>query len=229
MTAQARQFFKSFQSHVANAQSINRSIARLAIASVRTTVLLLAGILTAQADMVPVGYFTYSSFIPAGAGPGVNRFSIANLTSDPATGGYALEPDFPFFSQVLLNNASLTLLSSSVEQEISLGTLAAGFHDQSSLEFPETKLFQSATFRATIAGGTYRLFNGSFASVADQQISAILRPAFGENLQADIDLQILEIDARLDEATVIPEPASFLPLAATVLGVLYMVRRRGRV
>ena len=48
---------------------------------------------------IPIGLVSFDAFIPGGPdGPGVNIFTIGNLTGDPATGGYAVPPTFPVLS-----------------------------------------------------------------------------------------------------------------------------------
>ena len=56
-----------------------------------------------------VGFISFDVLIPAGPGPGVNVFNISNFTGDPGTGGFALPPDFPVFTNLTFLNASLTV------------------------------------------------------------------------------------------------------------------------
>jgi hypothetical protein len=67
--------------------------AGVAVFATALTLICLPGV--GQAD-IGLGYISFDNLIPGTPGsPGVNGFTIANLTGDPSSGGNDLPPDFP--------------------------------------------------------------------------------------------------------------------------------------
>src|ERR1700738_3975513 len=97
--------------------------------------------LTAVASAAPIslGVVSFDVLIPGGPGaPGVNAFTVSNLTGDPSASGFALPPDFPAITPLTLRGASLMLNGASGFQTISLGDLGPGQFSPLSLHFADT-------------------------------------------------------------------------------------------
>jgi hypothetical protein len=106
----------------------------------------------ACADLVPIGLLSFELVIPGTSGsPGVNGFTVANLTGDPAFNGFALPPDFPVLSDVTFLSSTLTLTTGSIPHVYNLGEIGPGFFSSSPIQFADTTLFSSAIFSAALS------------------------------------------------------------------------------
>jgi hypothetical protein len=89
------------------------------IAAVAIGVLAFSGI--SEATIINLGVISLDTLIPAGSAPGVNVFTINNFTGDPASGGFALPPDFPVLTDAAFLNARLTVSTATSSVVINLG------------------------------------------------------------------------------------------------------------
>lgn len=176
----------------------------------------------AAAATIHIGYVSFDQFIPGAPGfPGVNAFSIANLTGDETLGGYALPPDFPVYTPLVFLGSSLTLtLEGGTNQIFPLGDLAMGAHMPPVLEFPETALFSQARFTAQVNPTTFSLDDGSAWTVISATIDVQLMPSTGTALEPGLDPVLLTVDAN-PQTTPIPEPTTWscVLLALLLLGL----------
>jgi len=176
-----------------------------------------------EAATIPVGFITFDELIPADQGnPGVNSFTIANLTGDPGTGGFALPPDFPVLTELTFLNASLTLFGTGAPSVIPLGSIGPGFLSPASLQFPDTEQFTSAQFNAILSPTTFQLDGGGSFN-ASSSVSAALFPAFGDFLSPGLDFALIE--ANEAGSADVPEPAAYT-LFTLGIACLTLVRRR---
>ena len=172
------------------------------------------------AQAVPIGYLSFDAFLP---GPdGVNAVSINNLTGDPATGGYALPPDFPVMDALTFTASSLTLsLSDGSIRVVSLGDLGPGpwldlfGNPPAELQFADSLNFLSATFTATLSQTSFLLADGSLLTAASPTVSTILLPSTGSFLVAGADFAVMEVA----EPASVPEPATWLLMAVGLVGL----------
>ena len=174
----------------------------------------------ALCDTINLGFLSYDVLIPGGPGPGIDVFTISNLTGDPGTGGFALPPDFPALTFLTLSNSSLTVVIGGIPQMISLGDIAPGSFSPVSLQFPDSTMITSATFTATLSPSTLLLSDGT-TFVANAAIDILLVPASGSTLVAGSDLALLSAT----NSTATPEPATLWPLIVG-LGILATRPRR---
>jgi hypothetical protein len=176
---------------------------------------------TARADL-ELGILSYDVFIPGVPGsPGVNAFDIANLTGDPAVGGYALPPTFPVLTSVTFLNSSLALTSNGSTTTVMLGDIGPGFFSSPLLEFPDTESFSLAIFSATLDVTTFSVAAGDAASVATPLVVTSLLPSTGGNLVADTDFALIGVSPVVSG---VPEPFSLALLATVVLLCLHRLR-----
>ena len=158
----------------------------------------------AGADAVNIGLISFDVLNPGGSGStGVNVFDISNLTGDPGSGGFAQQPDFPAYTALSFLGSTLMLMSSGTPQTINLGTIAGGpVGAISPLEFPDTMVFSSAIFSATLSSPSILLADGTTFTPASTSITAILGPSSGPSLVAGIDFAVVAIGN-------VPEPGTF--------------------
>ena len=194
-------------------------IARLSVA-----VIFLCCPLVALADIFPVGYLSLDILIPGAPGsPGVNAFTVGDLTGDPSAGGFAVPPTFPVITSLTFKNSSLVLVSGGFSQTFLLGDIGPGFFSSNELEFADIEDFSSATFSATLDTTSLQLDGGGSFAASSALISALLLPSSGNSLVAGTDFVYITV---FNEETAVPEPASYL-LVGTILLWLWP-KRAGR-
>jgi hypothetical protein len=171
-------------------------------------------------DTVNIGVISFDVLIPGGPGsPGVDVFDISNLTGDPASGGFALPPDFPVLSSLTLFGSTLTLMDGGAPLVVALGDIGPGeLSPPSSDQFPDTTLFSSAVFSATLGPSSLLLADGS-TFVADSLVTVTLEPSEGGSLLAGTDFGVIDADRSV---STVPEPSSLLLLVA-VLATMIVV------
>ena len=172
------------------------------------------------AGEISIGYLSFDILIAGAPGsPGVNTFTVGNLTGDPLSGGNDLPPTFPVLTPLTFQNSSLVLWSGGSSQTIQLGDIGPGFLSPFSLEFADTMLFTSADFSATLDSTNLQLDGGGGFTASSDAISAMLLPASGNSLVAGTDFTLIQVA---------PEPEPFrLILPVTVLFLVW--RRRSRI
>ena len=167
---------------------------------------------------------SFDNFIPGSPGnPGVNSFTIGNLTGDPATGGNAVPPTFPVLTLMTFKNGSLQLFSGGSSQTLTLGDIGPGFFSSNALQFPDTKDFSSAIFSATLDATFLQLDGGASFTASSDQVSVLLVPLVGSSLVAGTDLALIEVSN--ETPSEIPEPSS-APIVLTLVLLLFWLRRR---
>jgi hypothetical protein len=165
-----------------------------------------------RADLVNIGLVSFDVLIPGGpSSPGVNVVDISNLTGDPASGGFALPPDFPAFTLLTFLASKITLNPlGGVPETVALGDIGPGpFTSPGFLQFPDSLLFSSAVFSATLSTTHILLADGSAFDAASSSFSTELLPAVGPSLVANNDLAVMT-------AANVPEP----PMSALLLFAL---------
>jgi hypothetical protein len=180
----------------------------------------------AHADLEPIGILSFDMLIPGSpSSPGVNTFTIANFTGDPASGGFALPPDFSVLTSVTFLDSTLTLFMGATSQVVSLGDVAPGVFSSPDLEFADSALFSSALFSATLGETNLSLSGTSDTFGVDTPAIALsLLPSSGPSLVAGTDLLVLNASGHLVPAPV-PEPST-LPLLLTVAVALAPLLRK---
>ena len=185
-------------------------------------IIVVATQISAIAATVSSGFLAFDTLIPGVPGsPGINVFTINNLTGDPGAGGFALPPDFPVVTSVTFKNARLAVVSSSGTENIVLGDLMTGLHGPTALQFSGAQQFSQATFTAEIDPLTWDLSGGGTFAPISNAIVATLRPSSGGFLTAGTDFVVFNHS----DVSAIPEPATFgLPLLALSAG--WLLKRR---
>lgn len=179
--------------------------------------------LPACAATLNLGLVSFDVLIPGSPGsPGVNVFQIVNFTGDPSSGGFALPPDFPVFTSLTFTGGTLTMVSGGTPLVVPMGDVPPGpISPTSDLEFPETTLFSSAVFSASLSQASFLLQDG-LSFVADSAtISAALLPSAGSWLTAGSDLALITVEGRISD---VPEPAAAAVFCAGLIG-LHFVKR----
>jgi hypothetical protein len=187
---------------------------------------MVASVSAAFATPVPIGLLSFDTLIPGSPGsPGVNGFTIANLTGDPALDGFALPPDFPVSTSVLFLSSTLTLETGSTSQVFNLGDIGPGFFSSPALQFTDTILFSFAAFSAVLSPASFDLLGtpGVF-QVDSPTITLDLLPSSGGELVAGIDFAVLSASGTVATAPV-PEPSFFGLLMILLLTLLLLHKR----
>jgi hypothetical protein len=190
----------------------------------RTVVIAVAAVLFPTISLasldLSIGYLSFDNPIPGAPGsPGVNAFTVGNLTGDPLSGGFALPPTFPVLTNLTFKNSSLELFSGGLlTQTLNLGDIGPGFFSPNDLQFPDTQNFSSALFMATLDFTSLQLDGGGSLTASSDQISALLLPSIGNTLTAGTDFTLIEVAA-------VPEPDSLF-LLGCVVAILSVVKRR---
>jgi hypothetical protein len=181
-----------------------------------------------QAATYNLGILSYDLLIPGdGTLPGVAAFNIANLTFDPAAGGYALPPDFPVYSPIVFQQASLKIVTATASVMVELGDLPPGFFTAPELEFPDDSELLAAEFAATLSPATFST-SGSPAVVAtSKDLRATLTARNRQMLIPGSDLVLIRTQARPMDGEV-PEPVPSL-LVASGVAFLLAVRLLSRI
>jgi hypothetical protein len=167
-----------------------------------------------SANTVYVGVASFDNLIPAGPGPGVNVFNIFNYTGDPGSGGFALPPDFPVFTNLTFLNSSLTLDDGISPFTVFLGDIGPGqLNPSEPVQFPDTTNFLSATLTATLSQTSLALFDSSIFNAFSPTLTVQILPSSGPFLQAGTDFAVISVS----DAPSVPEPGTVL---LTFLGIL---------
>jgi len=154
-------------------------------------------LVTSAATSYNLGVITLDSLILGNglAAPGITVFNIVNLTGDPVSGGAALPQDFPVVTPVTFSNAQLTVVVGGTPSVISLGSIAPGvFTPSTSLQFPDTTQFDSATFTATMNTTSLSLSGGGTTVINSAQVTATITPS-APHLQRGVDFAVLQTSA----------------------------------
>lgn len=182
----------------------------------RTLLLVLAVGATASAAPTGLGVLSFDVLIPGSPGaPGVNAFTVSNLTGNPMMAGFALPPDFPVIDSLTFRNASLMLNGALGLQTISLGDLAPGQFSPLSLHFTDTRRFSSAILNATLDRQSFQLAGDTTYTADSANITAELVPASGPSLVPGSDVVLILAN---NTPSSVPEPASsgFVLVGVTV-------------
>ena len=193
--------------------------------------MLAATILSAHACLgavLDVGVLSFDILIPPEAGPGVNAFSITNLTGDPATGGSALPPAFPVVSPIQFLNSSLSLIGPTGATVIPLGDLGPGANNPASLEFADFEAFASVTFAFSLNDLVLTTDDGRTFLAPSQSVLVTLLAADGLNLAAGLESTLIQIEAEETAVVVVPEPSGLIVFGLSTAALAAM-RRYGLV
>jgi hypothetical protein len=183
-------------------------------------VMLTCGIV--HADIFNIGVLSFDMLIPSDSGvPGVNVFTVGNFTGDPGNGGFALTPDFPVFTALTLQNATLTVVSNLSTQVFKLGDIAPGSSSPAALEFPGTTDFSSASFSALLNQNTFMLSDGSAITASSSTVTADLLPASGPGLVAGRDIALIPTS----NVPSVPEPQPTCVVVA-LLALIWVLKHK---
>lgn len=180
---------------------------------------------TAFGDTINLGFLSYDVLFPGDASnPAVNVFNIVNFTGDPSSGGFALPADFPVFTALTFLGSGLTLSNSGPPVIVPIGDLGPGpLSPPGSLRFPDTTLFSSALFSATLSGTHLLLSDGSTFTADSASVTAAILPSAGSSLIPGTDFAVISVNGTVNP---VPEPASLGLTGAAFLGLIIYARRR---
>lgn len=157
---------------------------------------------------INIGLISFDVLIPGGGTPGVNVFNVSNLT-----GGFALPPDFPALDPLVFLNSSLTLTDGGTPTVISLGNLGPGALDPTiPVQFPDSALFSSAIFVATLSQTSFLLSDGTTFVAASSAITVELLPSFGPSLVPGADFALITVSP-----SPVPEPGTLFLLGTGLM------------
>jgi hypothetical protein len=179
-----------------------------------------------QAATIPIGFLSFDVLIPSAEdAPGVNLFSIANFTGDPATGGFGSE-DFPIFSSIGFTDSTLTVVADGASTVFSMGSIGPGF-GADFLQFADSVQISSATFVAGLSPGAFTLADGSTWLPDSLLVSVTLLPSDGRSyLLPGFDFALLTIEA--SPQVEVPEPGTALLIASGIASLAGWRTRRRR-
>jgi hypothetical protein len=192
--------------------------------------MLFAPVAVTQADPINLGFISFDSLIPPdGDTAGINGFTIANLTGDPADGGFGLPADFPVFSPIQFVSSMLTIVQNGASTDYLLGDIGPGFFQSDLLQFLTSAQISSATLVAQLGPLAFTLADGSTWSANSTVVTAALLPSGGSFLSAGLDMAVLTIDAseQTDPPSSVPEPGT-LCLVTGGIAVVAACRARTR-
>ena len=177
------------------------SRARMRLLPVVATVILLLA--PSRAFALPIGIVSFDTFIPGSEDVvGVNLFTIGNFT-----GAFSLAPDFPVVDALVLVDSEFSATrSDGTTFSVNLGDIGPGVVGDPDLLVPESDLFASATFTATLSSMGFLLADGSTFEAASSVVSVLLLPSSG-SLLAPGDFAVIDIAPAM---TVIPEPGTLV-------------------
>ena len=132
-----------------------------------------------------------------------------------------IPPTFPVLTPLTFRSSSLVLVKGGISQTVLLGDIDPGISNPVELEFPDTDIFSSATFSATLDTLTLDLDGGGSITLFSPTIEAALLPSAGGNLMPGTDFVLLTVS---DEVPAVPEPSSYI-LFATVIVATFRLRR----
>jgi hypothetical protein len=167
--------------------------------------------------VTPIGVLSFDSFQD-----GLNAVSVWNLTGDPATGGFALPPDFPIYTPLTFLASSITVFQASSSQIFFLGDLGPGFYTPPELVFSNLLNISSIALTATLDTSQLTRADGTNFSTATD-LTVYLTPSSGSYLNPG-DLSV--ISAVQTSAVQTPEPRSGLILCAALLLLIARCRLR---
>jgi hypothetical protein len=187
------------------------------------SIVLLLAPTVAFCGTVNLGLISFDVFIPGDTStPGVNVFNIYNFSGDPASGGFALPPDFPVMDYLTFLSSSLTLMNGGSPLVIPLGDLGPGaLSPTDPVQFPDTSLFAGAIFTATLSRTNFLLSGGGAFLATSSTITAEVLPASGPSLVAGTDFAVITVS----DVSNVPEPRTTL-LLGTVLAQLIAINRK---
>ena len=195
---------------------------------VLSMVILLVSFATgSEAATIPIGSLFFDGQFSVDDIPGVNFFTIANLTGDPAAEGFASE-DFPIFSSIDFTASTLTVVADGASVSLPAGDIGPGFAD--SLRFPDSVQISSATFLATSNPAVFTLGDGSTWVPDSPLLSATLLPSDGRSYLTPGDFALLTIEANPQPETPdpVPEPGTALLMAGGIASLASWRTRRRR-
>lgn len=173
-----------------------------------------------RSGQIPIGTLSFDVLIPGAPGsPGVNAFTVGNLTGDPSSGGNAVPPTFPVLTTLTFHNSFLVLSSGSSTQTLSLGDIGPGFFSGIDLEFPDTEEFDSVLFSATLDTTSLQLDGGESFMASSGLISAQLLSSPRPFLVAGTDAVFINVP---NDVANVPEPASYELLAAALVCLWFL-------
>ncbi len=178
----------------------------------------------AQAATIDVGVLSFDVLIPGAPGaPGVNGFTIGNYTGDPASGGFALPPDFPVTDTLIFQQTAVTLTEPGLTGlPVMLGDLAPGAEQPGSLQFADTTMITSALFAGMLSSTHFQLADGRTFTVTSPDLIATLLPSSGVDLTPGTDFTLISVSGTF---AAVSEPGTYLT-TALILGALLFYRRR---
>jgi hypothetical protein len=189
--------------------------------------LLLASAGGAYCETINLGIINFDVLTPAGAGPGVSVFNILNLTGDPLLSGFALPPDFPVITSLILLGGTLTLEDGGPSIVVDLGAIDPGpYPPIGSLQFPDTIAFTSAILSATLNQTSLLLADGTTFVADSPSVLATILPS-GSSLAGGSDFAVISITGSI-ASTQVPEAATAMSTMAA-LGLLQVISRPRRI
>jgi hypothetical protein len=199
---------------------------------VLAVMMLIAPVVAAHADPINLGFISFDNLIPSDGGiPGIDGFTIGNLTGDPAAGGFGLPTDFPVFSPILFVNSILTVVENGLSTDYLLGNIGPGFFQPDVLQFLTSAQITSATFAAQLGPLVFTLADGTIWSANSTSVTASLLPSSGSFLTAGLDVALLTVDASQQSTppSSVPEPRTWLLVASGIAIVAgWRARTRAR-
>lgn len=181
------------------------------------------------AETLNLGVISFDSLIPGAPGlPGINGFTFSNFTGDPATGGFALPPDFPSLTGVSFTSGSVSLNAGGPPLVFALGDIGIGSFNPIDLQFPDTVNFSAAVFSAGLDQTTFLLADGNIFVATSPALSVTFLPSSGSALVPGVDLALITVSGTLQAPGAVPEPATLLQVLLLAPFIVIKVLKKTR-
>lgn len=179
---------------------------------------------SAGATPIAIGLVSFDELIPGAPGEGVNYVSILNLTGDPGTGGWAIEPDFPVYSMIEFRDLKLTVSIGGSTADYSLPNLMPGAMEPLvELQFVNDTAVEFVTLTGKVNSKSLQIGTKGPVDVHSDVFIATIWPMAGVSLSPGADLAVLYVSPA---STGIPEPTTAPLIAIAFAASFFAIRCR---